>query len=86
MRYKAILMDNDGTLMDFKAAEANALSSVLSLLKIENPEAEAVYSEINARCWRDFEKGIITQEELRLRRFRELLEHFHQGIHRQLLR
>ena len=70
-------MDNDGTLMDFKAAEANALGSVLHMLKIESPDAEAVYSEINGRCWQDFEKGIITQEELRLRRFRELLEHFH---------
>ena len=70
-------MDNDGTLMDFKAAEANALGSVLNMLKIESTDAEAVYSEINARCWQDFEKGIITQEELRLRRFRELLEYFH---------
>ena len=69
-------MDNDGTLMDFKAAEANALGSVLHMLRIESPDAEAVYSEINERCWQDFEKGIITQEELRLRRFRELLEHF----------
>lgn len=69
-------MDNDGTLMDFKAAEANALGSVLHILRIESPDAEAVYSEINERCWQNFEKGIITQEELRLRRFRELLEHF----------
>ena len=71
-------MDNDGTLMDFKAAEENALSSVLHMLKIEGPDAKSVYSEINARCWQDFEKGIITQDEHRLRRFRELLEHFRQ--------
>jgi len=77
MRFKAIFMDNDGTLMDFKAAEANALRSVLAMLKIDSPDAEAVYSRINDECWKDFEKGIITQEELRLRRFRELLEHFH---------
>lgn len=77
MRFKAIFMDNDGTLMDFKAAEANALRTVLTLLKIDSPDAEAVYSRINDQCWKDFEKGVITQEELRLRRFRELLEHFH---------
>lgn len=76
MRFKAIFMDNDGTLMDFKAAEANALSSVLAQLGIEEPTAERVYSEINDQCWKDFEKGIITQEELRTRRFRELMEHF----------
>ena len=76
MRFKAIFMDNDGTLMDFKAAEAHALRSVLNRLNISSPDAEAVYSRINDQCWKDFEKGIITQEELRLRRFRELMEHF----------
>lgn len=77
MRFKAIFMDNDGTLMDFKAAEANALRSVLAMLKIDSPDAEEVYSRVNDQCWKDFEKGIITQEELRLRRFRKLLEYFH---------
>ena len=77
MRFKAIFMDNDGTLMDFKAAEANALGSVLHILRIESPDAEAVYSEINERCWQDFEKGIITQAELRVRRFRELMQWYH---------
>lgn len=70
-------MDNDGTLMDFKAAESNALKCVIDQLGIEDPTAEKIYSEINDRCWKDFEKGIITQEELRIRRFRELMEYFH---------
>lgn len=77
MRFKAIFMDNDGTLMDFKAAESNALKCVIDQLGIEDPTAEKIYSEINDRCWKDFEKGIITQEELRIRRFRELMEYFH---------
>ena len=76
MKFKAIFMDNDGTLMDFKAAEANALSCVIDQLGIDSPDAPEVYSKINDQCWKDFEKGLITQEQLRLRRFRELMEYF----------
>lgn len=76
MKFKAILMDNDGTLMDFKRAEVNALESVLDMLGITQPDAFQVYNEINDRCWKDFEKGLITQEKLRIRRFRELMEHY----------
>ena len=76
MRFRAILMDNDGTLMDFKAAEANALRSVLTGLKIDDPEAVRIYSEINDRCWKDYEKGLITQPQLRMRRFEELMQRY----------
>ncbi|MBQ2955634.1 MAG: YjjG family noncanonical pyrimidine nucleotidase [Clostridia bacterium] len=76
MKFKAIFMDNDGTLMDFKAAEANALNCVIDQLGIDSPDAPEVYSRINDQCWKDFEKGLITQEQLRLRRFRELMEYF----------
>ncbi len=76
MRFKGILMDNDGTLMDFHAGEANAIRNVLEKLGIADPSAPAVYSRINDRCWKDFEKGIITQPQLRVRRFRELKEYY----------
>lgn len=79
MKFRAVLMDNDGTLMDFKAAEANAIGYVLDMLKIDAPEAPQVYSRLNDQCWKDFEKGIITQEELRVRRFRELMQLYHCG-------
>lgn len=76
MRYDAILLDADGTLYDFEAAERAAITNVLQLLHIDDPEAPGVYSRINAACWADFEKGVITQEQLRLRRFRELIERY----------
>jgi len=76
MRFKAMFMDNDGTLMDFKAGEANALCSVLDMLNITASDAPEVYSKINDQCWKDFEKGLITQDELRIRRFRELMAHY----------
>ncbi len=77
MRFRAILMDNDGTLMDFESAEHNAIRYVLNMLHIEDPAAPNIYSQINEQCWKDFERRVITQEELRIRRFKELMEWYH---------
>lgn len=76
MRFRAILMDNDGTLMDFKAGEANAIKAILKELNITAPDAAAAYKQINDQCWKDYEKGLITQPLLRIRRFRELIEFY----------
>ncbi len=76
MKYRAILMDNDGTLMDFAAGERNAIRQVLRELGIDDPNAPDLYSMLNDRCWKDYEKGLITQPQLKIRRFRELLEHY----------
>jgi len=76
VRFKAIFMDNDGTLMDFKAGEENALRGILDMLGLDREEGAKAYKRINDQCWKDFEKGLITQPQLRIRRFRELLEQF----------
>lgn len=76
MRFRAILMDNDGTLMNFKAGEMNAIQHTLNCLGIDDPMGAQVYIRINEQCWKDFEKGLITQSALRIRRFRELIEHY----------
>jgi len=76
MRYDVLLMDADMTIYDFHAAEKEALQTVLDHLRITDPQAPEIYSRINAQCWADLEKGLITQEELRVRRFRELLEYY----------
>lgn len=39
MRYKALLIDNDETLMDFHAAEGNAIAQVNAFLGIDDPSA-----------------------------------------------
>ncbi len=76
MRFRAILMDNDGTLMDFKAGETNAIREILASLEIADPNGPAIYGRINEQCWKDFEQGLVTQPQLRIRRFRELIEHY----------
>lgn len=76
MRYDVLLMDADMTIFDFHTAEKEALKCVLEALKIGDGQAGEIYSRCNARCWADLEKGLITQEELRVRRFYDFLEHY----------
>ena len=46
------------------------------MLGIDDPMGPKVYEAINDQCWKDFEKGLVTQPQLRIRRFRELIEHY----------
>lgn len=77
MKYDLILMDADNTLYDFDASEACAIAEVLPRIGITAPDAAQVYSRLNAACWQDYNRGLITQSALRVRRFRELLEYYH---------
>lgn len=76
MRYDAILIDADDTLFDFASSERNAIGEVISKLNITDPSAADEYSRINARYWAEFEKGNVTQPELRVLRFRDFLKTF----------
>lgn len=72
MRYKAILMDADHTLLDFEAAETRALRVLFDRLGIRAPQAFDEYRQINSACWQAYERGEMSQEELLVKRF----EHF----------
>ena len=76
MKYKAILLDADGTILDFEAAEENAVNGLLELLGMTDPEAAQIYRKYNAECWKMLEKGQLTQKELEVRRFALFLEHY----------
>ncbi len=76
MRYKGIFIDADDTLFDFQAGERVAAGRVLEFLRISDPGALAVYSEINATLWRDLEKGLTTQAKLKVRRFELLMQRY----------
>lgn len=69
-KYKLLLADNDGTLMDFHAAEGKALHGAAAAMGLSlRSEEEALYRQINAEVWRAYERREVTQEELRLLRF-----------------
>lgn len=73
MRYDAIFFDADETLLDFRKSERHALEETFARYGI--PCGSALlehYHEINKGFWDRFERGEVSQEELRFRRFEVL--------------
>lgn len=74
MRYRWLLFDLDGTLLDYVAAEAAALEATLLAAGLDPLEdVTRDYRRINARHWEALERGETTQARLRLARWEELL-------------
>lgn len=73
--YKTVLFDADGTLLDFHAAERNAITYTLKEHNIE-PTDKVIedYSVINLSLWKELELGKIKKSELKVRRFSRLAE------------
>lgn len=69
MKYRAILFDNDDTLMDFQAGNLNAVNKLMDELAYYHPDRYDQYEEINKQCWAALERGEMDQNELRYARF-----------------
>jgi YjjG family noncanonical pyrimidine nucleotidase len=75
MKYNWLLFDADGTLFDYDRTEWAALQDTFESLGLPYQARYAsVYRQINADIWLDFEKGRITQERLRTKRFELLFD------------
>jgi 2-haloacid dehalogenase len=71
--YPWIIFDADGTLFDYRAAEAAALQGGFCALGLPwDPAYGALYTGINAAIWLEFERGEIDQLRLRTERFERL--------------
>lgn len=69
-----VLLDLDGTLFDYRAAEHAALVATLTASQLPaTASVLATYREINARHWAALEQGATTPERLRVERFAELV-------------
>ena len=79
--YDHLLLDADGTLFDFLAAERWAIGRLLELLGKE-PLAEtmALYSHLNHQTWLAFEKGELSMEQLKTERFRRFFDHINMNV------
>jgi 2-haloacid dehalogenase len=78
MKYTWLLFDADDTLFDYDSAEGAALQETFELLGLPYEARYAtVYRQINGDIWLDFEKGRITQQRLRTKRFEQLFDSFH---------
>lgn len=73
-KYTTLYFDLDNTLLDFTAAEDNAVRKLLKLHNLPvNDDIVAVYSAINQSWWERFERGEIQKNEIFSGRFNDLL-------------
>ncbi len=74
-KYTTLLFDNDNTLMDFYAAEEQAIKNTCRAFGVEPSDRNAkLYSDINDSFWKRFEKGEIKREEIKVGRFKGFVE------------
>ena len=75
MKYKVILFDADETLFDFKNAEREAFKNTMIDFGVDYEENYHfnIYKEINTAIWKELEEGLITQEKLKIERFRRFI-------------
>ena len=77
-----IFFDLDHTLWDFETNSQNTISDLLEGFKDKIPiplsrqDFFSVYTRMNEACWDLYRKKQITQEELRIKRFKETFEVF----------
>lgn len=73
--YNCLLLDVDGTLLDFEAAEHKAFMETMEHFELPaTSETLEMYLEINQGLWSALEKGQIKRDKLVIQRFARLLE------------
>ena len=72
--YKYLLFDADDTLLDFASAEKTAFEGMCAECGIDfTDELYGRYHAINASLWKTLETGGITLDELKIRRYHDLV-------------
>lgn len=76
MKYEVILFDADETLFDFHRSEKYAFEKTMRAFDFPYEESLhlKVYHDVNIAIWKEFEEGRITQQVLKVERFRRLAE------------
>ena len=77
MHYRTLLLDADGTILDFDRSEAEAIRRTLRLYQLpDTDEWVGAYHQINDALWKQLERGEISKKDLRHVRFSRLLDHY----------
>lgn len=72
MKYTTLYFDLDNTILDFSAAESNAIRRLLALHGVTpKDEYTEIYSRTNRKYWEMFERGEIRREDIFEGRFIE---------------
>ena len=76
---KVILWDIDGTLLDFDAAETEAINACFRIFDLGTCTDEMLrtYKEINRTYWKRLERGELTKPEVLEGRFRDFFAAYH---------
>ncbi len=75
MTYKTILLDVDGTLLDFNASAAISIRNLFNRYGWDyNDGVFETYERINTSLWEKYEKGEMPREEVLTTRFRMLFD------------
>lgn len=74
--FKVILWDVDGTLLNFLAAEKQAIKTCFKIFEMGECTDEMIagYSAINRKYWERLERGEISKPEVLVGRYREFFE------------
>ena len=73
--FTTLLLDADGTLLDFERAEREAISALLREFGLPDTEqCRQQYHQINDRLWKALERGEVTKDQLKVLRFSRLFE------------
>ena len=74
MKYDIIIFDADETLFDFKKSERDAFKNTILEFNINYDENYhlKIYKDINTAIWKELEDGLITQQKLKVERFKRL--------------
>lgn len=75
-KYKYLLWDVDGTILDFEIAEEVAIKGLFHQFGLGECTDEMLetYSKINRRYWQALERGEMEKEEILVGRFRDFFE------------
>ena len=76
---RALLLDFDGTLVDYHQSEKNALEKLFSYCHLSKDlflKAQEYYEYVNSHYWSEFEKKNFTIEEVQRKRFEDLIKKF----------
>jgi len=76
--YDIVLLDADETVYDFIRAEKTAVSRTLAHFGVDpTDDLVSLYSACNLQCWKALERGELSREALKTRRFAMLFEKLH---------
>lgn len=77
-QYTNYFFDLDDTLLDFKESEKLSFKMTMDDLGVKESldDLFKVYKNENDKLWLDYEKGLVTKDILKVKRFKILFDHF----------